>query len=143
MRPTARGGFTLIEVIVSLLIASVAVSYLGQGLAISVLAEERQQFFLRSARFLDQGFEAEMIRAARSGSILSGAADSGFPALTYRIEPEPSTEVQNLVRIKLTLLGQGRRAPHRTELITYYCDSLRALKPEAGDDGTAGAGKDT
>lgn len=131
-RPAARTarGFTLLEVMLALVIATIGVTYLYEGLALSLVAQERERFFHRCSWFLESELEGKLPQLFTPGATVSGTVGSDWPRLDYKLASEASPDVKGLIVATITFTSIDAHSPHVATLKTYLTPQLKTRKPE-------------
>jgi len=132
--PSSRGsgppGFTLIEVILALTIASVGVCYMYQGVSLCTAAQWRQQFFQKCTDFLNLQMEGVVLKLGAGGGTDAGPVPGPGPAVTYQAQTQ-NGEYPSLFKITITFTCNDPNVPALSaSTTTYYTPVLKVRKED-------------
>jgi len=131
MKP--RGGFTLIEVLVALVVAVAAMTLLSQGFSTGARASTSAQFATRAAILAQRVITDFETGALSVTSSQSGQFDDE-PDFSYETKSETpdNTTLTDLTKLTVTILWQERNVDQSYVLV-------RLMRYESGTAGTSGS----
>lgn len=130
-----RGGFTLMEVMIAIAIASTGIVMLFEGLRGVLVAERRGRFYDRITAYVQQRADSAILACSRGITPPPGLIDALEPAITVAYAaslvdlPDHGGTGAKLTRVEITFSTSEPRAPLRESLVTYHTGALSLRSP--------------